>query len=373
MESAKSDLLKRVKELITNSTSIYIAPSPALEKDSFPASLALFYSLRDLEKNVNLLVDKIPERFSFLANKKEFQLGEVNFLISIREKRARITQISYQKTDHKTNLYLKTSGGLLKKEDVSLKPLSPKGALITLGVSQLAEIEPRLERKNIEAVINIDNKTENSGYGDINLISPQETTFSEMVLDLLKIVSPHGFGEKVSNALLAGLIQEISLAKNKKLNPQIFKKISFLMEKGANYQKIASNLHALEKENSFKLFQRVLNKLDFLPEQGLGWASLTREDFRQTNTYPKNLSFVIEKLISGIFPFQNLLLLWESKNSPSTVWGVFYSPEEQVLEKIKRLFGAERKGNGLVFKLKNNSQTEAPQQISEIIAESLKG
>jgi len=81
---------------ITDIQDIAILPSPEFISDSFPASLALFYSLKKLGKNVNLISQNYPEKYNFLV-KEKLQPQKADFLIAINQDNIDISQVSYEK------------------------------------------------------------------------------------------------------------------------------------------------------------------------------------------------------------------------------------------------------------------------------------
>ena len=175
------------------------------------------------------------------------------------------------------------------------------------------------------------------------------------------------FDIDVSNSLIAGIIQGTSNFQDFKLNPKTFQKISFLMRKGGNFQKIFSNLHRIKTNNSFLLFRKVLNKLEFSDDKNLGWVTLTNEDFQSSYSFPSDLPFTFDALISSVFPFRDFLCLWENKSSPISIWGVFYSPNNKKVVEIENYFHGSKKGNGVLFQTKETNLQKAKDEIIDFI------
>lgn len=349
-------MIPEVKEAIINHSNIQILPSPKSERDSLVAALALFYSLKKLEKNVNLLFEKIPERFKFLIKKDEAFLPEADFLISIEERSKRISQIFYQKTENKLNLFLKTEGNNLKKEDINLQALNSKILLILIGIKSSQQIEIFLKRKRGSFLINLDNQPENENYAQLNLIFPS-SSLSEIIFDLLKSFEKDLFDQTISNCLLTGIIQEgfriaFQEENSSQLKAETFQKIASLIKKGANLQKVISSLYSFPNKSSFQIFRRILAKLEICFEKNLAWVILQEKDFQETNSSPFELSFFLERLNFLIFPFQNFLCLFESRNTPLSSWGIFYSQKKEISEKIAKQFQGEIKGKGTLFSFK---------------------
>lgn len=373
------DDFKSVKKIIENSQTINLLPSPKFQRDSFPATLALFYSLKQSGKNVNLLATHYPHRFNFLVKREEPRPPQNSFLISIKEAGAKLSQLFYEKTEGGLNLFLKTKYGELKKEDISLKPLlniinpirdpasnGTEDILITVGIEKLGEVEGFLKTKP-DTLINIDNQLSNENYGQLNLVEISTSTLSEIIFDLLNLMGENLFDVSTSNALLCGVIYGTSNFQSGSITPQIFQKISYLMEKGADFKGIITQLYKVVDKASLQIFGKILTRIELSEPQDTGWILLKKEDFTLLGTSPSALKYGLEKLSSGLFPFQNFIMLWEAESSSISVRGIFYSPNQRMLEKVLASFGGEKKGQGVLFHTKEIDLRKVKAQILEVI------
>ena len=357
---------KKAKKIIEQSKNISILPSPDFRGDSFLASLGLFYSLKDSRKNVNLLVGHFPEKFKFLKEGQTLLSPQGNFLISIKTAGTKISQLFYEKRKNGLNLFLKTNGEELKKENIALHSLRFGDLLITLGIESFKRVKEFLKEKP-SIIINIDNRLENENYGTLNLIELRAPSLSEIVFDFLISIDEKLLSEEVSNSLLAGIIQGTGNFQDPKLNSQTFQKTSFLIEKGANLREITSHLYGIEKEGSLRIFGRILSKLNFLPELNLAWVILKKDDFLSASSASSNLVFSLEKLALGILPQKDFLILWESEGSEPLTRGVFYSQNQASLRKILENFEGGQKGNGILFSSKNLDCQKVKDEILKLI------
>ena len=91
-----------VQKIITEAKNICIIPSHTNEPESLPAALALFYTLKDLGKNVNLINESFPEKLQFLIPSLDFLSQPKNFLFSFPRSVAVFSQIFFKK--NKNNL-----------------------------------------------------------------------------------------------------------------------------------------------------------------------------------------------------------------------------------------------------------------------------
>lgn len=358
--------IKKIKKVVEKSQAISLFPSPDFRKDSFPASLALFYSLKKLGKNVNLLSRDYPKRFSFLIKKEEVNFPEADFLISIKQVNTKISQLFYEKREDGLVLYLKTNGETLKKENIDIQPLDLGNLLLTLGVEDLKKVKKFL-RKEPKFLINIDNQLDNKNYGDLNLVELSVSSLSEIVFDIISTIDKNLFDEKISNCLLAGILQGTSNFQNPKLSDQTFQKVSLLIEKGGDFKRITSQLYGGWGASSLRLFGRVLEKVNLSEDKELAWVVLTKKDFSEVEASPLDLRFTLEKLSSSLFPFKNFLVLWEGSNSPSLTRGVFYGPGKKIIEKILTRFTGEQKGDGVLFTAEESEPQKVKDEIINLI------
>lgn len=360
---------KKLKRVLEKYHHVNILPSPDYRSDSFPASLAVFYSLRKMKKNVKLLADNYPRKFDFLVTKEDIGPQQADFLISIKEAGTKLSQLFYEKTENGLNLFLKTSGGELKKENVSFQPLGQRNAeelLITVGVSSQKDIKPFLDSR-INFIVNIDNQPDNENFGQLNLV--QETpTLTEAAFDILNcLLEEKPFDPKIANTLLAGIVEGTANFQKGNIGSETLEKASCLIRAGAELQGIVKKLTKITSEKSLQLFQIVVGKMRFVLEKGIGWVLLTEKDLEQNNSSAKDLGFVLEKFRAGFFPFPNLLILWEQNSSPLTIKGLFYSPHRNKLESILANFEGQSKGNAVLFKTSETDLETAKNKVLSIV------
>lgn len=175
--------LQEAKQHIAESKNIYIVPDQS-NPEAIACSLALFYTLKDLSKNVNIVIDQLPEGSKGLAPSLDFISLPKNFVISIPKETADITQIYYEKNEEALKIHLTVDSGNIKKENVSFYFSNPKPDLvITIGVKNFKKyLEEKLDPYGflMEAdILNIDNGQNNEKFGKINILEDRpllETT-----------------------------------------------------------------------------------------------------------------------------------------------------------------------------------------------------
>jgi len=378
------DNLNRAKKLIEKSQNIYIfLPetydiSP-VEGDTFCAGSALFYSLKKLGKKANLFLKKIPKNFQFLVNSK--------FVISVKTQGKDVSEIFYEKNSGDLKIHLTSVGEGILPRDISFfsqsftdatkinqsPDLETPNLLITLGLQNLENLgENFAQNPDLfyqVPILNIVNSPENQNFGEVNLVNIKSCSISEILVDLIEAPNQRLFDENTATCLLAGIIWASENFRNPRTKPKTFERASFLIEKGADHQKIIQNFYKTKSVSQIKLLGQVLKKINFNPEKELYFAPLTLEDFKDSGSSSKDLGEILQELK---FNFRNqvlanFLILWESSGSPPLVKGIFYSPQINLIGKILENFEGTSRGQTSLFLIREKNLNSAYQKFLEII------
>ncbi len=311
--------IEQVKESIEKYFDITILTSKS-NPESATAGKAFLFSLKKLNKNATLLE---VDNASLEAAPKKITVKEpqADFLISIKEGGAKLSQLFYEKTrTGGLNLFLNTDGKELKKDDIILKPLKQKQFLITIGIDFYEEIPPNLREKP-SFILNIDNRSINQSFGDINIVE-QKKSLLEIIFKIIKALAISIFEKELREAQMG----------------------------------------------EAALFEKILENLQFKIKPNLLFSKLSHTDIVEATAEPKDIKFTLEKLCSGIFPFHNFLLLWEQNFSPLSVRGVFYSPDNQEnIRIIANRFISQQKYNSVIFNTKEKEINRVEDQIINLL------
>ena len=233
--------LQETKNLISESKNIYLITSQ--EPEAITSTLALFYTLKDLGKNVNLILETLPENLKFLSPSLDFISYPKNFVLSIPNTVANISQIYYEKNNEALKIHLTLESGSIKKDNISFYFSETKPDLIiTIGIKDYQkELSEKLNSFGFlldSPVVDIDNSQDNQKFGKINLIG--EGSLSEIIFGL---ASAQGapIKKEPAQCLLAGLVVYTENFKNK-ITANIFETASQLMKAGANLEEITKNI-----------------------------------------------------------------------------------------------------------------------------------
>lgn len=232
-----------VKKLISGAKNICLITNE--EPEGLAALLALFYTLKDLGKHVNIIPSTFPEKMHFLIPSLDFIGQPQNFVVSIPRTTADISQIYYEKNEDHLKIHLTVGNGHLTKENISFYAENVKPDLvITLGVQDFKkQLAVRLDAFGFlldTPILNIDNKVENIKFGIVNFIGSK--SLCEIVLDILQYIDENLITKNSANCILAGIVMHYQHFKNPETNSQTFQTISELIKKGADYHNIIKSL-----------------------------------------------------------------------------------------------------------------------------------
>jgi hypothetical protein len=260
------DSIQETKKIISEAKNIYLIPKDNLDLEATAAALALFYTLKELGKNVNLIIENFPENLNFLTPSLDFISYPKNFTISIPKKVANVSQIYYEKNDEALKIHLTVEKGVVKKDDISFYFSESKPDLIiTLKIKDYqAQLKNQLDSFGFlldSPILNIDSTTSleagtlaisstnisqnNKNFGKINLIN--NLSLTEIVFDLIKSINNDSIEKISADCLLTGLISCTDNFKNANTTADVFEKVAYLMKKGADLKNISKNLSAKDK------------------------------------------------------------------------------------------------------------------------------
>lgn len=356
---------KGLKEAVYGAENIIILTQRNPGQDAVGAALALFSSLKNIGKKVNLpTVSAIPSELSLPSRKA----GQKTFLVSLKKD---VAEIYYEKKDGEVNLYLKPKKDDIKIQDLSFKTIESHSLegfplpdfsqkpdlLIALGINDFQQIEKEMESLSIPSqikIINVDNNALNQKYADLNLVK-DFPSLSQACAYLIKDLDPKAADKSVADSLLYGAAPSLKTAGN---NEKAAPFLAWAAKKGADLEFLGGN--GEEKPAIKKLLGATLKNLKLL-SGGICCSTITGEDFRLAGSSPKDLS-AVAGIFKTVLKFPSFLIIWE--DGPQTASGIFYSSDKNSLGKICRKFSnSQSKGNGILFK----SNADAAKTQEEVV------
>jgi len=374
------DQARNIIERFQN-TLIILPSSPS--GDGTASALALFFTLRKLGKNVNLIEREVPERLRFLTEPGK-GLNK-DFIISIDTRERDISEMRYEKNQRDLKIYLTLNQGEIGKKDVSFVSASPgekinfsdldqrSDLLIVLGANSLEDLgETFYQNPDFfyeRPILNIGNDPTNENFGEVNLIG-LGPSIAEILLKLIKPMETADsklIDKKVASCLLTGIICCSQNFRDPKTRPKTFEASAFLIERGAEHQKIVQHLYKQKSLSQIRLLGRILEKIVFDKEKEVYVAPIAERDFQECQANSKDLGPAVEELKFSFRFFPNLLVLWESHASPPLIKGLFCSSRADLVNKIMENFESVSRGEGTIFLVRNGNLSSAKEKVLNLL------
>lgn len=237
--------LQKIKDLLPKHENVGIVVGKNPTIDEMGAALALYLSLTQLQKNVTIAspTDPIVEISSLVGiDKVAKSLNGVggDLVVSFPYKEGAIEKVSYTIEDDYLNIVVKAgSNGLaFSEQDVEYKR---GGAFPTLlfiiGTPRLSDLGSIFDPNALKdtTVINIDNKADNQGFGDIVLVSSRFSSVSEEVAYLLSFLQLNIDVDSAQN-LMSGILQATDNFQKPTTSYLAFEMAGMLLRRGAQRQ-----------------------------------------------------------------------------------------------------------------------------------------
>jgi len=239
-----NETAQRLKDLITQNSSIGILVGRNPNMDQMGAALGLYLTLKNLGKNVSVASPATPlVEVSSLVGidkvKKALEGGEGgDLIVSFPYKEGEIEKVSYTLESGYLNIIVKPGelGLSFDQRDVEYK--HGGGAAPTLifviGTSRLVDLGNLFNPEAMKGttVVNIDNKQDNQSFGDVVLVSNRFSSVSEQVTHLI-ITLGYNIDQDSAQNLLSGISSATGNFQKANTSPVAFEMAAALMKKGA--------------------------------------------------------------------------------------------------------------------------------------------
>ncbi len=234
--------MQKIRDLLAKNDNIAVILRKNPSIDEMAAALSLYLLLRDAKKNVTVAcpTEPIVELSNLVGidkvvSKLEGQEGDLT--VSFPYAEGEIEKVSYTLDHGLLNIIVKAAGTGLSFDEKDVRFSKGGGAfsvVFVIGTPVLSDLGEFINSGAIRGskIVNIDNKQENEGYGDLVVVSPDFSSVSEQVAD---IVLSLGFNidRDVAQNLLSGITFATNNFQEESTSPIAFEIASLLMRSGA--------------------------------------------------------------------------------------------------------------------------------------------
>lgn len=365
---------EQFKKFLENSREILILIPENPSADAVGSAWALYYFL---EKKGFLptiaFSNNLSPKFSFLV-RPERTLTEISgardFVLSFDTVRNKIIKIRHEEKDSRFNIYLTPQKGAIDPRDFSFILAKFKYDLIIVIDSPDLERLGKIYLANTDLffevpVVNIDHRSGNDNFGQINLIDVTASSCAEIIGKNLESIDPALIDKNIATCLLSGIIGATDSFQKKNTTPRSLLAASELMDKGADQQEIIRWLYKTQSLNILKLWGRAMAKLNWAPELKLIWSELSVEDFVQSRASTTDVPLILEKLEENYSEGKIFMALYN--DAPNSTIALIKTATEEKLKKIQIAFNGEIRKGVLEFKAESGNIDQVGRAIVEKI------
>ncbi len=375
--------LELAKKTIIESNKILICLPHHSSFDEIFSALALAHTIskiKPLSPDIiceKLLKTKDEPKFEELKNIKNILPPLKNLIIRADLKNTQLKEFTYDiKEGNVLEIQLEPKSGSFDDVEVTHSTSEYKyDLIITLSVTDLGTLgnvfkyAPDFFYNTTK--INIDYHIQNTNYGQINIIKPFNISVSEIVYDLINILSEEFVKDKkVATYLLLGIMNKSHGMQNPNLNPPTLQKISNLLQTGVDIAEINKILYHNKSINTLKLWGRILARLKEHENLKLIYSVVSYDDFLKTNTDPSDIPEIIDEFMTTHSNSNLMMVIWQYKEE--NVQGIIKSNTHQNTLQLLAEFSPEGGSSYTKFTLNTKNLLEAESVIIKTLEEKIK-
>jgi len=364
----------QIKNQIESAESVLILTKKNAPDDAIAASWGLSHLLKNLGKNPAVLESENGNgKMSFLPQ-PEHMIKEIrgarDFVLSFNTTRNKITDFRTENKLDTFDIYITPEKATIDPRDFSFIPAKFKYDLVIILGCPNFECLGDIKDKNSDLffevpIVNIDASSANENYGQINLVDMTASSIADILSGLAKSFWEKQTDTGSAQCFLAGLVSATSNFQSSRTNPQTFMTASWLIEKGADQQKVIRELFKTQSFPFMKLWGRVMARLNWNEDLKLAWSMVSIEDFVQSRTKPDQLPLILEKIKDNFSAGKLFVILYSESLDRSIAF--VKNGESESLQKIQKTCGGEIKNGYLEIIFEKQNILEAEKELLEKI------
>lgn len=342
--------------------------------DSIASAWATYFFLRKSDIEATVVVPKsehLFQRFSFLTKPEDLMdslAGARDFVLAFNTKFNKITNVRSERVEDELRIFITPEKGSIDPRDFSFIPAKFKYDLVIVLGSPDKESLGSVYEENPDIfyevpVVNIDHHTENDNFGQVNIVDITASSTCEVIADLFQTINEKNIDESMAESLLTGIIDATNSFQKKNTTPKSLRIAAALMSKGADQQKIIRYLYKTQPLHLLKLWGRVMARLFWEEEINLAWAPIYLEDFVQSRSTPKDVSFILDKIKENYSAAKIIMVLYNEK--AGLVRGIIKCQNREQLKKVSEALDVAIIGDFCEFTEQADDTTEAGQRAVE--------
>jgi nanoRNase/pAp phosphatase (c-di-AMP/oligoRNAs hydrolase) len=368
---------EQLKKFLGESKEILILIPENPSGDAVGSAWALYFFLEKRGSVPTIAFsNNLSPKYSYLPRPERI-LNEItgarDFILQFDTTFNKIANVHSEEKDNKLNIHITPEKGTINPRDFSFVLAKFKYDLIIVIDSPDLEKLGKLYEKNPDLffevpVVNIDHRSNNENFGQINLVDVIASSCSEILSNVLENIDSAAIDKNIADCLLTGIISATDSFQKKNTTPKALLSAAALMDKGANQQEIIRWLYKTQPLHILKLWGRAMARLKWDEKSQLIWSELSLEDFIQSRASINDVPAILEKLQENYSDGKIFVLIYN--DTPQTSVAKIKTASSDLLQLIrKHLDGAIDKKEFLEISLPSSNLTEIGEMLSKRIKE----
>lgn len=233
---------QQLKDLVSGAGDVAIAIGKNPSVDDMASALSLYLVLQKGGKNpvIASVTQPLVEHSNLVGIDKvtpRFEGGNGDLTVSFPYREGEIEKVSYTIENNLLNIVVKAGKNGLTFDENQVRFTrggSIPSVLFIIGTPRLSDLGELFNPDNLKntKVVNIDNKADNQGFGDIVMVSPNASSVSEVVSEIIYSLNMAIEQDSAQN-LLSGLMDATNNLMDPNTSPRAFEMVGYLMKNGA--------------------------------------------------------------------------------------------------------------------------------------------
>ena len=260
--------IDNIKEEIQKAEDIVILTHENPDGDAVGSALAMYLTLKKLNKEVDVIIPEYSNVFSFLPGADQI------------------------KKEGKEQAY-----------DLDI-------AVDATGIGRLNGFAKYFEDAKVK--IQIDHHQVNEMFGDYNFVNPASPACAQNLIFIIEQLGVE-IDKEIGTCLLTGIITDTGGFKYEGVSAETFEFTSWLLAKGVNVSDVYKKVLQMKTRANFELRKLIMDRMEFLCDNKITFTYITLEDKKKANAMPGDDEGLVEigRDIEGV---EVSILLREKEN-----------------------------------------------------------
>lgn len=242
--------LDSIIEEINKAKTIIVLTHESPDGDAVGSSLAMYQALKQMEKEVDVVIPEHPKVYDFLPCADE----------------------------------IKTEGRNDINYDLGI-------ALDCADTKRLEGFEPWYD--NAKVKISIDHHGSNSMFADYNFVNPVAPACAQILIVVLKEMEI-AIDKDIGKCILAGIITDTGGFKYEGVTTETFEFVADLLRLGVNVSETYKKVLQVKTRANFELTKLAIDRMEFFEDGKIAFTYITMEDEEKTGAQPGDHEGLVE-------------------------------------------------------------------------------